>query len=125
MLMDLATYCPLRGPASHRSRCVTAPHPDVNRVASLRPRTNPGTEILTGISISCEACNGPGFYIGRKHILIGKDAVTGTHCSISCGESGCGTQRGGTATRRPRAYHGRGPAVKNLFLRTRAPLPTT
>ena len=55
-------------------------------------------EILTGISISCEACIGPGLYIGRKHIFISKDAIIGTQCSIShgvtVGESGRGTQRG-------------------------------
>lgn len=56
-------------------------------------------EILTGISISCEARIGSGFYIGHfGHIFIGKDAVIGAHCSIShgvtIGESGRGTQRG-------------------------------
>jgi serine acetyltransferase len=56
-------------------------------------------EILTGISISCEACIGPGFYIGHfGPIFIGKDAIIGAHCSIShgvaIGESGRGTQRG-------------------------------
>jgi len=55
-------------------------------------------EILTGISISCEACIGPGLYLGRRHVFIGKDAIIGTHCSIShgvtIGESGRGTQRG-------------------------------
>ena len=56
-------------------------------------------EILTGIAISCEACIGPGFYIGHfGHIFIGKDAVIGAYCSIShgvtIGESGRGTQRG-------------------------------
>jgi len=55
-------------------------------------------EILTGISISCEACIGPGLYLGRRQISIGKDAIIGTHCSIShgvtIGESGRGTQRG-------------------------------
>ena len=56
-------------------------------------------EILTGISISCEACIGPGFYIGHfGPIFIGKDAVIGAHCSIAhgvtIGESGRGTQRG-------------------------------
>jgi serine O-acetyltransferase len=56
-------------------------------------------EILTGISISCRACIGPGFYIGHfGHIFIGKDAIIGAHCSIShgvtIGESGRGTQRG-------------------------------
>jgi serine O-acetyltransferase len=57
-------------------------------------------EILTGISISCEACIGPGFYIGPQHIFIGKDAIIGAHCTIShgatIGESGRGTQRGTT-----------------------------
>ena len=56
-------------------------------------------EILTGISISCEACIGPGFYIGHfGHIFIGKNAIIGAYCSIShgvtIGESGRGTQRG-------------------------------
>ena len=55
-------------------------------------------EILTGISISCEACIGPGLYLGRRHIFIGKDAFIGTHCSIGHGvtiaESGRGTERG-------------------------------
>jgi len=55
-------------------------------------------EILTGISISCEASIGPGFYIGPQHIFIGKDAIIGAHCSVShgatIGESGRGTQRG-------------------------------
>jgi serine O-acetyltransferase len=55
-------------------------------------------EILTGTSISCEACIGPGLYIGTQHIFIGKDAVIGAHCTISNGatvaESGRGTQRG-------------------------------
>jgi serine O-acetyltransferase len=55
-------------------------------------------EILTGISISCEACIGPGLYLGRRHIFISKDAIVGTHCSIghgvTIGESGRGTQRG-------------------------------
>jgi serine O-acetyltransferase len=56
-------------------------------------------EILTGIAISCEACIGPGFYIGHfGPILIGKDAIIGAHCSIThgvtIGESGRGTQRG-------------------------------
>jgi serine O-acetyltransferase len=55
-------------------------------------------EILTGISISCEACIGPGFYIGPQHIVIGKDAVIGAHCfighGVTIGESGRGTQRG-------------------------------
>jgi len=55
-------------------------------------------EILTGISISCEASIGPGLYIGRRHIFIGKDAILGAHCSLShgvtIGESGRGTQRG-------------------------------
>jgi serine O-acetyltransferase len=57
-------------------------------------------EILTGISISCEACIGPGFYIGPQHIFIGKDAIIGAHCTIShgatIGESGRWTQRGTT-----------------------------
>jgi serine O-acetyltransferase len=55
-------------------------------------------EILTGICISCEACIGPGLYIGRKNIFISKDAIIGTHCSIghgvTIGESGRGTERG-------------------------------
>ena len=55
-------------------------------------------EILTGISISCEARIGPGFYIGPQNIFIGNDSVIGAHCSIShgatIGESGRGTQRG-------------------------------
>jgi len=55
-------------------------------------------EILAGISISCRARIGPGFYIGRYNIFIGKDAIIGTHCTIShgvtIGESGRGTQRG-------------------------------
>ena len=55
-------------------------------------------EILTGISISCQACIGPGFYIGRQNIFIGKGAIIGAYCSIShgvtIGESGRGTQRG-------------------------------
>jgi serine O-acetyltransferase len=56
-------------------------------------------EILAGISISCEACIGPGFYIGHfGSIFIGRDAIIGRHCSIShgvaIGESGRGTQRG-------------------------------
>jgi serine O-acetyltransferase len=55
-------------------------------------------EILTGISISCQACIGPGLYMGRRHIFISKDAIVGTHCSIGHGvtiaESGRGTQRG-------------------------------
>jgi serine O-acetyltransferase len=56
-------------------------------------------EILTGISISRDACIGPGFYIGHfGPIFIGKDAIIGAHCSIShgvaIGESGRGTQRG-------------------------------
>jgi serine O-acetyltransferase len=55
-------------------------------------------EVLTGISISCEACIGPDFYIGPQHIFIGKDAIIGAHCTIShgvtIGESGRGTQRG-------------------------------
>ena len=56
-------------------------------------------EILTGISISREACIGPGFYIGHfGPIFIGKDAIIGAHCSIShgvaIGEFGRGTQRG-------------------------------
>jgi len=56
-------------------------------------------EILTGISISCKASIGPGFYIGHfGHIFIGKDAIIGAHCSIShgvtIGESGRGTERG-------------------------------
>jgi serine acetyltransferase len=56
-------------------------------------------EILTGISISCEACIGPGFYIGHfGPIFIGRDAIIGAHCSIShgiaIGESGRGTQKG-------------------------------
>jgi serine O-acetyltransferase len=54
-------------------------------------------EILTGISISCQACIGPGFYIGRQNIFIGKGAIIGAYCSIShgvtIGESGR-TQRG-------------------------------
>jgi len=55
-------------------------------------------EILAGISISCQARIGPGFYIGRHNIFIGKDAIIGAHCSIShgvtIGESGRGTQKG-------------------------------
>jgi serine O-acetyltransferase len=56
-------------------------------------------EIMTGISISCEACIGPGFYIGHfGQIFIGKDAKIGAYCNISqgvtIGESGRGTQRG-------------------------------
>jgi len=55
-------------------------------------------EILTGISISPEACIGPGLYIGPQHIIIGKDAIIGAHCTIShgatIGESGRGTRRG-------------------------------
>ena len=55
-------------------------------------------EVLTGISISCEACIGPGLYIGPQHIIIGEDAIIGADCTISHGvtiaESGRGTQRG-------------------------------
>jgi serine O-acetyltransferase len=55
-------------------------------------------EILTGISISCEACIGPGFYIGPQNISIGKDAIIGAHCfighGVTIGESGRRTQRG-------------------------------
>jgi serine O-acetyltransferase len=55
-------------------------------------------EILAGISINCEACIGPGFYIGPQHVFIGKDAIIGAHCGIAHGvtitESGRGTQRG-------------------------------
>ena len=55
-------------------------------------------EILTGTSISCEACIGPGCYIGTQHIFIGKGAIIGAHCTISNGatvaESGRGKQRG-------------------------------
>jgi serine O-acetyltransferase len=54
-------------------------------------------EILAGISISSQACIGPGFYIGRQNIFIGKGAIIGAYCSIShgvtIGESGR-TQRG-------------------------------
>ena len=55
-------------------------------------------EVLTGISIRCEACIGPGLYIGPQHIIIGEDAIIGADCTISHGvtiaESGRGTQRG-------------------------------
>ena len=55
-------------------------------------------EVLAGISISCQARIGPGFYIGRHNIFIGKDAIVGAHCSMShgvtIGESGRGTERG-------------------------------
>jgi len=55
-------------------------------------------EVLTGITISREACIGPGFYIGTRHIFIGNGAIIGAHCSILQGatisESGRGTLRG-------------------------------
>ena len=56
-------------------------------------------EVLTGISISCEAQIGPGIHIAHfGNILIGRDARIGMNCNISqgvaIGVSGRGAQRG-------------------------------